>query len=175
VTRTDAVRLIVAARTPADLFGADGSRAYRRLARLVHPDAGGPREAFDLLTALWRAYGPVTIKTRRGTYALGATPVRGDLTNLYDAGDAMIKIPRDPGVNDLLEREAVALRQPACRHRPRPPGPPSAACRGRHLRRARCGRGQLGRAHPLVKEVRHLSARGLGLALMGAAWPLWCR
>jgi len=109
--RADAVRRIEAARTPADLFGADGPHAYRRLARLVHPDAGGPRAAFDRLTALWRAYGPVRITTRRGTYALGTTPVRGDLANLYDAGETMIKIPRDPAVNDLLEREAIALRQ----------------------------------------------------------------
>ncbi|MDN3353317.1 molecular chaperone DnaJ [Actinomadura sp. DC4] len=111
MTRSEAVRLIEAARTPVDLFGDDGTRAYRRLARLVHPDAGGPREAFDRLTSLWRAYGPVTITTRRGTYPLGATPVRGDLANLYDAGEAVVKIARDPAVNDLLEREAIALRQ----------------------------------------------------------------
>lgn len=110
-TRAEAVRLIEAARTPADLFGGDGVRAYRRLARLVHPDAGGPRAAFDRLTALWRAYGPVTIRTRHGTYALDPDPVRGDLANVYGAGAAVVKIPRDPAVNDLLEREAVALRQ----------------------------------------------------------------
>lgn len=114
-TLADAVRRIDAARTPADLFGpydaAAGSRAYHRLARIVHPDAGGPREAFDRLTALWRAYGPVTITTRRGTYALAPTPTRGDLANLYDAGETLVKIPRDPGLNDLIEREAIALRQ----------------------------------------------------------------
>ena len=111
MTRAEAVRLIEAARTPGELFGSGGAREYRRLIRLVHPDAGGPREAFDRLTTLWRAYGPVTIRTRRGTYAMGATPVRGDLANLYDAGEAIVKIPRDPAVNDLLEREAIALRQ----------------------------------------------------------------
>ena len=77
-TRAEAVRLIENARTPAELFGTGGAREYRRLVRLVHPDAGGPREAFDRLTTLWREYGPVTIRTRRGTYAMGATPVRGD-------------------------------------------------------------------------------------------------
>ena len=110
-TRADAVRLIESARTPAELFGDDGPRAYHRLAKLVHPDAGGPRDAFDRLAALWRAYGPLTITTRRRTYTLGATPVRGDLANLYDAGETMVKIPRDPATNDLLEREAIALRQ----------------------------------------------------------------
>jgi hypothetical protein len=114
-TRADAVRLIESARTPADLFGTDettgGSHAYHRLAKLVHPDAGGPRDAFDRLSALWRAYGPLTITTRRRTYTLDATPVRGDLANLYDAGEVMVKIPRDPAVNDLVEREAIALRQ----------------------------------------------------------------
>jgi serine/threonine protein kinase len=111
MTRAEAVRLIETARTPADLFGSAGTRAYRRLARLVHPDAGGPREAFDRLTALWHEHGPVTIRTRRGTYALAPAPIRGDLANLYDAGEAMVKIPRDPAANDLLEREAIALRQ----------------------------------------------------------------
>jgi hypothetical protein len=53
----------------------------------------------------------VTIRTRRRSYTLDPTPVRGDLANLYDAGEAMVKIPRDPAVNDLLEREAIALRQ----------------------------------------------------------------
>jgi hypothetical protein len=108
VTRDEAVRLIMAARTPADLFG---DHTYHRLARLVHPDTGGSREAFDRLTALRRAHGPVTIRTRRRSYTLGGRPVRGDLANLYDAGDAIVKIPRDPAVNDLLEREAIALRQ----------------------------------------------------------------
>jgi hypothetical protein len=42
---------------------------------------------------------------------MGTTPVRGDLADLYDAGEAIVKIPRDPAVNDLLEREAIALRQ----------------------------------------------------------------
>jgi hypothetical protein len=111
MTRAEAVRLIRTARTPAELFDAGGVRAYRRLARLVHPDTGGPREAFDRLTALWHAHGPVTVRTRRGTYTLAPAPVRGDLANLYAAGDAMVKIPRDPAVNDLLEREAIALRQ----------------------------------------------------------------
>ncbi len=111
MTHDEAVRRIRAARTPADLFGDDGAQAYRRLARLVHPDAGGPPDAFHRLTELWRRNGPVTIKTRRRSYTLGATPIRGDLANLYDAGDSVIKLPRDPGVNDLLEREAIALRQ----------------------------------------------------------------
>ena len=110
MTREEAVRLIEAARDPEELFGTGGPRAYRRLARLVHPDVGGPRSAFDRLTALWRAHGPVVITTRRRDYLLGATPIRGDLANLYDAGDAMVKIPRDAAVNDLLEREALALR-----------------------------------------------------------------
>jgi hypothetical protein len=111
MNRAEALRLIDAARTPADLFGDEGTGAYHRLARLVHPDIGGSRDAFERLTALWRAYGPVTITTRRGSYALGSRPVRGDLANLYEAGDLVIKMPRDPRANDLLEREAIALRQ----------------------------------------------------------------
>jgi serine/threonine protein kinase len=112
------------ARVPADLFGddeAEAVRRYRRLARLVHPDAGGgrTREAFVKLTSLWRARdrGDETmITTRRHAYRLEGDPIGGDLAVLYAArpepGRAvLLKMPRDPADGDLLEREAVALRQ----------------------------------------------------------------
>jgi hypothetical protein len=115
------------ARTPADLFGTDpdrGRRVYRELARLLHPDISGGRttHAFAELTALWQAYDQgttVTIRTRRHAYGVGARAARGDLADLYrvttgEAGDertALLKLPRDPACSDLLEREAVALRQ----------------------------------------------------------------
>lgn len=51
----------------------------------------------------------------RAIYPLAPNPIRGDLANLYDAGDVLVKIPRDPGASDLMEREAVALRQLADR------------------------------------------------------------
>ncbi|MFC5752619.1 molecular chaperone DnaJ [Actinomadura rugatobispora] len=118
------------ARTPADLFGldtAEAARTYRQLARLVHPDATGGRtgDDFTRLNALWRSYnrsGPVTITTRRHTFHVGDKRAGGDLADLYDAKHdrprdgpraqaVVIKLPRDPGDGDLLEREAVALRQ----------------------------------------------------------------
>ncbi|MGK5558284.1 molecular chaperone DnaJ [Actinomadura kijaniata] len=123
-TLDEALARLGRARTPADLFGTDAAeaaRTYRRLARLVHPDATGGRtgDAFARLTALWRSYrraDPVTITTRRGAYQLDDRRVSGDLADLFRARDArddtvMIKIPRDPHDSDLLEREAVALRQ----------------------------------------------------------------
>jgi hypothetical protein len=116
--------------TPEDLFGTDpdeAHRVYRELARLLHPDTSGGRtaHAFTVLTALWRAYGrdaEVTITTRRHSYRVGTRFVRGDLANLYPVTvgghheptarePALLKLPRDPARNDLLEREAVALRQ----------------------------------------------------------------
>jgi serine/threonine protein kinase len=117
----DALESLRRARTPVDLFGTDAAKAtrtYRRLARLLHPDAGGSTD-FVRLNALWRAYnqsGPITITTRRHTYRLGAKRAGGDLTDLYGATydgtrDVVVKLPRDPADGDLLEREAVALRQ----------------------------------------------------------------
>jgi serine/threonine protein kinase len=124
------------ARGAADLFGEDGAEAarrYRRLARLVHPDATGGRtcDAFVRLNALWRTYNrgdATTITTRRHTYRLAGDPVGGDLAELYparpepvrdgattsrlsDGPGVLVKMPRDPRDGDLLEREAVALRQ----------------------------------------------------------------
>ncbi len=120
-----AVAELDAARTPADLFGADpaeAARRYRRLARIVHPDATGGRTApaFTRLTELWRAYQTAgTLTTPRGGYRLAPRTARGDLADLFPAhptpgsggGGVVVKMPRDPRDGDLMEREAVALRQ----------------------------------------------------------------
>jgi hypothetical protein len=124
-TLDDALARLDRVRTPADLFGDDedeAARRYRRLARLVHPDATGgrTRDAFVRLNALWRAYNrddAATITTRRRSYRLDGDPVSGDLAELYRSRpepggrDVLLKMPRDPRDGDLLEREAVALRQ----------------------------------------------------------------
>lgn len=131
----DALARLDRARVPADLFGddaAEAARRYRRLARLVHPDAtaGRTREAFIRLNALWRGYNrddATLITTRRHAYRLrpadghtgdlGGDPIGGDLAELYAARPetggrgVLLKMPRDPRDSDLLEREAVALRQ----------------------------------------------------------------
>ncbi|WP_433478205.1 J domain-containing protein [Spirillospora sp. CA-142024] len=131
----DALARLDRVRVPADLFGddeAEAVRRYRRLARLVHPDATGgrTRDAFIRLNALWRTYrrgDAAVIATRRRTYRLDGDPISGDLAELYSArsepsgGTAphtsrkgravLLKMPRDPRDGDLLEREAVALRQ----------------------------------------------------------------
>ncbi|WP_243719185.1 molecular chaperone DnaJ [Actinomadura sp. 7K534] len=121
----DALARLGRARVPADLFGEDAAEAvrrYRRLARLVHPDATGgrTRDAFIRLNDLWRGYnrdGTALITTRRHAYRLTGDPVGGDLAELYPARPedggrpVVLKMPRDPRDGDLLEREAVALRQ----------------------------------------------------------------
>ncbi|WP_067469268.1 molecular chaperone DnaJ [Actinomadura macra] len=121
----DALARLDRVRTPGDLFGGDAAEAvrrYRRLARLVHPDATGgrTREAFIRLNALWRNYNgadPSVITTRRHSYRLTGDPIGGDLAELYAAEPGtpprrvLLKMPRDPRDSDLLEREAVALRQ----------------------------------------------------------------
>ncbi|RKS74773.1 hypothetical protein BZB76_3292 [Actinomadura pelletieri DSM 43383] len=121
----DALARLDRVRVPADLFGEDeveAARRYRRLARLVHPDATGgrTRDAFVRLNALWRAYtrdDTTTITTRRHAYRLDGDAIGGDLAELYtaipDAGGSavLLKMPRDPRDGDLLEREAEALRQ----------------------------------------------------------------
>src|SRR5512139_541725 len=140
----EALEQLRRARTPADLFGTDpaeAARVYRRLARILHPDASGGRttHAFAELAGRWRAYGrpgsdaPASegvISTRDHEYMLGPRRTRGDLADLFPvtvrrlrsprptsgggvAAEpvALLKLPRDPRDNDLLEREAVALRQ----------------------------------------------------------------
>ncbi|WP_304454183.1 J domain-containing protein [Nocardiopsis sp. YSL2] len=133
---------------PMALFGPlprDGSplppaatAAYRRLARLLHPDrapegrTAEATRAFAKLTGLWSAYrdtaegGPgldeVTLTAKTHTYHLhrGADPLAaGDIADLHgaryrDGGtwrEAVLKLPRSHHDNDLVNAEANALRR----------------------------------------------------------------
>ncbi|WP_106398305.1 serine/threonine-protein kinase [Actinocorallia populi] len=108
-------------RPATEIFGPDPAeavRVYHRMARLLHPDTGMDGAAFTRLTAKWRAYGrgeSTTITTKKHVYEVGPKLARGDLADLFevtlDGGPAVLKLPRNAADNDLLEREAVALRQ----------------------------------------------------------------
>jgi len=103
-TVAEAIELIEAAGKPADLFGRDAARRYRRLAKLTHPDAqaGDMRTtaAFARLADLWKRHSQVC----------GPVVARGDLANLYQVGGGLLKLPRNPADNDLMDREAAGLR-----------------------------------------------------------------
>ncbi|MEH0928774.1 serine/threonine protein kinase [Micromonospora sp. CPCC 205558] len=121
----EAIRLVAAARTDTDLFGADQSaRRYRELVTALHPDRlptdpavrAEATKAFIHVTTRWRAQ-RVTVL---GDYRLGALAHSGDLADLYDVGeDRLLKLPRRPTDNDLMAREAHALRTIAERGDPR--------------------------------------------------------
>ncbi|SCE85455.1 hypothetical protein GA0070607_2398 [Micromonospora coriariae] len=120
-----AVHLVTTARTDADLFGTDQpARRYRELVAALHPDRlpadpavrADATEAFIQVTARWRAR-QVTVL---GDYRLGSPAHTGDLADLYDVGDdRLLKLPRRPTDNDLMAREAHALRTIAERGDPR--------------------------------------------------------
>lgn len=103
----EAISRIEAARHPSDLFGSDPSRTYRRLARLTHPDTrpGDARaaRAFAKLATLWQQH--------QGNQDPARLVARGDLANLYETRQGLLKLPRNPADNDLMEREAAALEQ----------------------------------------------------------------
>ncbi|WUR60174.1 serine/threonine protein kinase [Micromonospora chokoriensis] len=121
----EAIDLVAAARTDADLFGADQpARRYRELVAALHPDhlpadpavRAEATEAFIHVTTRWRAR-QVTVL---GDYRLGALAHSGDLADLYDVSDdRLLKLPRRPTDNDLMTREAHALRTIAERGDPR--------------------------------------------------------
>ncbi|MER5332450.1 serine/threonine protein kinase [Micromonospora sp. NPDC002717] len=121
----EAIHLVAAARTDADLFGADEpARRYRELVAALHPDRvpadsavrAEATEAFVRVTTRWRAR-RVTVL---GGYRIGAPAHSGDLADLYDVGaDRLLKLPRRPTDNDLMAREAHALRALAERGDPR--------------------------------------------------------
>lgn len=121
----EAVRLVAAARTDADLFGTDQpARRYRELVAALHPDRlpadpavrAEATDAFVQVTTRWRAR-QVTVL---GDYRLGTPAYSGHLADLYDVGaDRLLKLPRRPADNDLMAREAHALRTIAERGDPR--------------------------------------------------------
>ncbi len=127
MTSAAAIALIEAAKHPRDIFGdvpddqadapADHAHhVYRRLARLIHPDANASDKragsAFKKLSALWQQY-------RAGVSDLFAA---GDIANLIRLPaqvqvpaaqpwePALLKLARDPADGDLIAREAAALR-----------------------------------------------------------------
>jgi hypothetical protein len=107
MTSEEALTLIEAATDPGALFGSDPARQYRKLARLTHPDAhpGDARTAaaFAKLAGLWQR------RTRGATGGTDRLFAAGDLANLYEHEDGLLKIVRDPADNDLMDREAKAL------------------------------------------------------------------
>lgn len=111
----EAVRAVLTASSAQDLFGTDHpARRYREFARALHPDlAVGPdaTAAFIRLARLWQDRHGTVIRTKLDEYRLVDRRYEGDLADLYDVGDGeFLKLPRNPVDNDLMEREAVALR-----------------------------------------------------------------
>ena len=202
----EAIRLVAAARTDADLFGADTpAQRYRELVAALHPDRLGAldhavraaaTDAFVQVTTRWRAPGHLTAVTgdvadpgpRRRTrpppdrrwYRLGAPAHAGDLADLYDVGaDRLLKLPRDPADNDLMAREAHALRTDRGARRPALPAVRAPA--GRHLpapgrghRRANAGSTCWPPYPGCTTSTRSRRAYPDGLDARDAAW-IWRR
>ncbi|SEL95190.1 molecular chaperone DnaJ [Streptacidiphilus jiangxiensis] len=133
-TFDEALAALAAARSADDLFGpvADpeaAARRYRRLARLLHPDTAPPGRRAEAAAAcaalnqlrVSRQPAPESLlTTRRHSYEVGEPLATGDVAVLRAARyrtrgglgpvlDAVLKTPRTPADNDLMEREAHAL------------------------------------------------------------------
>ncbi|GAA4101747.1 molecular chaperone DnaJ [Nonomuraea soli] len=118
VDAREAAAAVMGARSAAELFASDPAGTYRRLARLLHPDLSpGTAAAFARLASLWADH---TKGTRVGRHRVGPPKHRGGTAMLYPADDDLVlKLPRDPGDNHLLRREAEALRTIAAEGDPR--------------------------------------------------------
>jgi hypothetical protein len=99
--------LIENAKDAHDLFDNDEREAklkYQRLARIIHPDVtrGNKRaeEAFKRLTELWVDYRKPAPEV-----------IHGDIADLFTVPSGLMKIPREVRDNDLMEREARALKR----------------------------------------------------------------
>ncbi|HTJ40197.1 MAG TPA: serine/threonine protein kinase [Dactylosporangium sp.] len=175
---TDEAIALVERATAEELFGgADAHQQYRALAKLIHPDAVGPRgtKAFARLSELWRSRG--TIRSARGVYSTTTLEHRGDLANLYKVPEGHLKLVRDPACNDLMAREAAALRRMAEHADPRYlPYVPRLVDTFRHKADGTARRGNVigvsaTRLHSLAEVQRK---RPHGLDPRDAAW-MWRR
>lgn len=129
--RVSATSSLLTATRPEDVFGElKGSpdeqlriarATYRRLARVNHPDVSGSVELMARLNHLWSLcqrdiaagrYGRTfTLTTRTREYRVGRLVARGDVANVYDAGDHVVKIVRSPTNGELLLNEFRVLRR----------------------------------------------------------------
>lgn len=125
----------VNAATPEELFGMPPSgdaalvemwvsRAYRRLARKLHPDKGGDPAEFMRLNDMYEtavrliragSYGKerppvITVTANRRHYTLTDRLAVGDFCDVYRCAQGVFKIVRVPRDNDLLRAEAHSLR-----------------------------------------------------------------
>ncbi|MEU8813357.1 molecular chaperone DnaJ [Actinoplanes sp. NPDC048796] len=99
MTFLEAVEKIEAATTYADLDERDGDDAYRKLAKAVHPDAVTEAQsatATRVFAKLARLYEQRSVLV-------------GDIADLRPGEGGLVKVPRDPADNDLMEAEAAAL------------------------------------------------------------------
>jgi serine/threonine protein kinase len=198
-TFAEAVALIERATTFADLItpGAqskatttargrdDAGRTYRRLVRIVHPDAAPAAEAatataaFAKLAALWADRDGGLLTTPRGRYRLGPRVASGDVADLYalDGDAALLKVPRSPADNDLMDAEVRALTRLAehgdPRHRAYAPRLVESFTH-EDARGARRTAVVLERLHGFVTLADVARARPDGLDPRDAAW-MWRR
>jgi hypothetical protein len=112
LTFEEAVARVIAARSFHDLAGTGNGagRAYRRWAKLIHPDAVGAQRratATDAFAKLAALYEKRSALTETPNQPWGS----GDVADLFADGDRLVKIPRNPVDNDLMETEAAALRR----------------------------------------------------------------
>jgi len=116
MTFAEAVRRIENAHSFEEL---GDERAYRKLAKLVHPDAAAAAEsaaataAFARLARLFAERGGTELRTPQAVYRVGGRVASGDIADLaaVDGNRALLKVPRRPADNDLMTAEADALRR----------------------------------------------------------------
>lgn len=132
---------VESAKTPSDLFvDPESARStYRRLARIIHPDANQSEkravDAFAKLSRMWDEYNGkstsprvasgaanepkgLIFQSKRHTFFVGELVKRVDFANIYPAvyiengaeRYAALKLPRSPKNNDLIENEVKALK-----------------------------------------------------------------
>ncbi|MEN0138764.1 MAG: hypothetical protein AAGC80_26660 [Rhodococcus sp. (in: high G+C Gram-positive bacteria)] len=136
---TEALHLVGAATAPSDLFGplsADPTalraarRRFHRLSVLIHPDrvdaahTAHAAAAFTRASDLYRrwqhdattATTAIVLDGSRGRYRLRTRHARGSIADLHHATDAggadvVVKIPRSPASNALIDSERAALTE----------------------------------------------------------------
>jgi len=130
MTPSEAAAAVQAAKSAEDVLGPnDEERPHRlrELSKLLHPDAGGDGVAFARLQELLAVEakkaqakaGVFQIASKIRTYDVNGLAFRGRIANLYRCTyirdgatkEGLLKLPRSPKDNDLMQAEGSALRR----------------------------------------------------------------
>lgn len=102
-------------RPAREIFGANPDDTFRTLSSVLHPDLnGGCSEAVEAFKVLNQKYEElnkpvIAIKSKTREYKLLSLISSSDISDIYDAGDCIVKAVRNRSDNKFMDREVEVI------------------------------------------------------------------